>query len=69
MSGEKMTVRSSTANRTAAKQFCYIQGNPNAKVHSKVKDFNLIPQNHNTRVKIFSGFAEYSQKSQNLKLY
>jgi hypothetical protein len=68
MSGKKMILCSFTANRTAAKQFCYIQGNPSAKEHSKVKEFNLTPHNHNISTKIFSGITEYTQKVPGLKI-
>ena len=63
-----MTVCSFTANKTAAKQFCYIQGNPSAQASSKVKDINLTPHKHNTRVKIVNGIAENTQKVSGLNI-
>jgi hypothetical protein len=68
MIGEKITVCSFTANRTAAKQFCYILGNASAKDHSNLKDFNLTPHNHNILVKSFSRIVEYTQKVPGFKI-
>jgi len=67
MSEKMMIVCSFTADRTAAKQFCYIQGNSSAQAPSTVKDFNLTPHNHNTRVKIVNGISEHMQKVSGLK--
>ena len=67
MSGKMMTACSFTANRTPAKQFCYIQGNPRAKGRSKVQDFKHAPHNHNICVKIVNGNMGYTQKVSELK--